>query len=69
MSVSPSPEHVSTKDVNIMDKQQPSVDGAVASPAIAIIDPAEERKLLAKLDSVFVPIIMVVCENTLPAYN
>lgn len=50
---------MSSKDANVMDKRNPSSDH-VASPAIETIDPAEEKKLLAKLDSVFVPIIMVV---------
>lgn len=59
MSASPTLDNLSTKDVSTMDKRQPSVEN-VASPALETIDPAEERKLLAKLDSVFVPIIMVV---------
>lgn len=59
MSASPTPDNMSTKDANIMEKRSPSTDNA-ASPAVETIDPAEERKLLAKLDCVFVPIIMVV---------
>lgn len=62
MSASSAPDNMSTnKDATTttMEKHSPSIDNAV-SPAIETIDPVEERKLLAKLDSVFVPIIMVV---------
>lgn len=44
-----------------MDKRHPSTDEAASpSSVIVTIDPAEERKLLAKLDLFFVPIIMLV---------
>lgn len=49
---------MSTKDAanTVMGKPDHSSDHV----AVETIDPAEEQKLLAKLDSVFVPIIMVV---------
>lgn len=52
---------MSAKDAanTVMGKPDHSSDH-VAAPAVETIDPAEEQKLLAKLDSVFVPIIMVV---------
>lgn len=52
-------ENLSTKETNNMEKRQSSTD-EVVEPTTEIIDPVEERKLLAKLDAVFVPIIMIV---------
>lgn len=60
MAEDPSLDNMSTKG-EMMEKRQPSTDEAVSpSSVIATIDPAEERKLLIKLDLFFVPIIMVV---------
>lgn len=60
MSVDRSLDNMSTKG-DIMEKHQPSTDEAASpSSVIETIDPAEERKLLVKLDLFFVPIIMVV---------
>lgn len=57
----PSPDNMSTKG-EIMEKQPSSAEGVVSPsfPIVDTIDPAEESKLLMKLDLFFVPIIMVV---------
>lgn len=60
MSSEPAMDKMSARDENV-DKRPPSTDGiASSSSAIETIDPAEERRLLMKLDTFFVPVIMVV---------
>lgn len=60
MSAVPSLDNMSTKG-EVMEKRPPSTHDVVSpSTPIETIDPAEEAKLLMKLDVFFVPVIMVV---------